>query len=151
MNLFQQQKKLTQQCKNQTFISTNQFTETELPIASLIQQRRLQMLVHSRLYYELNTNLISDTQFDNFANELAQLQQEYPEIACRVCYSQAFEDWDGSTGAFLPLNDDWVIHKTNHLLNLQRKEIKTNETSVTQPKKKQKQKTCAKGLFSMGR
>lgn len=33
----------------------------KLKIAELILQRRLQMLVHSYIYYELNDNIISDS------------------------------------------------------------------------------------------
>ena len=48
----------------------------EAEIYELIQQRRLQLLVHSRIYYVLNNNIISDKQFDDFAKELVQLQKD---------------------------------------------------------------------------
>lgn len=104
------------------FIVPGMFTDTELSTAQLIQQRRLQMLVHSRIYYELDTNIISDHQWAKLATELAQLQQQYPEIAARVCYAEAFQDWDGSTGAFLPLKDEWVVRKADQLLHLHTRE-----------------------------
>ncbi len=91
------------------------FTGPELDIAELIQQRRLQMLVHSCLYYEMDTNLISDKQWSEWAVELAHLQTQYPDIAKQVIWSDAFEDWDGTSGAFLPLRDPWVIGKANQL------------------------------------
>lgn len=83
----------------------------QLKIAELILQRRLQMLVHSYIYYELNDNIISDNTWSKWAVELADLQNKYPEIAKTVEWSEAFKNWDGSTGAFLPLHNEWVITK----------------------------------------
>ena len=100
------------------FIKQDQFTKKELPIAELIQCRRLQMLVNSAIYYNMDKNLISDKQFDAWGYELVDLQKKYPEIAKKVCYAEAFEDWDASTGAFLPLKDEWVVHKATYLLNI---------------------------------
>lgn len=90
----------------------------ELQVAELIQQRRLQMLVHSCLYYELDTNLISDKTWGDWAKELAQLQVDYPSISSQVIWADAFKDWDGTTGAFLPLHDDWVMQKAHQLMFL---------------------------------
>jgi hypothetical protein len=100
------------------FIKPGHFTEEELPTAQLIQRRRLQMLVHSCIYYDMDANLITDKQFDEWGKELVKLQSEYPEIASRVCYAKAFKDWDASTGAFLPLQDPWVIRKAQQLLSI---------------------------------
>lgn len=87
------------------------FTGEELEIAELIQQRRLQLLVHSCIYYHLNTNIISDKKWDEWAKELKTLQEQYPDIAKQIMWYDAFKDWDASTGAFLPLDDEWVIKK----------------------------------------
>lgn len=87
----------------------------ELQIAELIQRRRLQLLVHSCLYYEMNTNLVTDRQWDLWAKELVQLQQQYPAVSENVIYYNAFKDWDASTGAFLPLKDPWVVRKAQQL------------------------------------
>ena len=104
------------------FIQLGKFSSEELPIAQLIQQRRLQMLVHSYLYYELDQSIIPDSTWSQWAVELSELQTKHPQIAAKVCYSKAFANWDGSTGAFLPLQDPWVIKKTNYLLNIHRGE-----------------------------
>lgn len=72
----------------------------QLKIAQLILQRRLQMLVHSYIYYELNDNIISDSTWSKWAVELADLQNKYPEIAKIVEWSEVFKNWDSSTGAF---------------------------------------------------
>lgn len=87
------------------------YSGEQLKIAELIQRRRLQLLVHSCLYYNMDTNIISDKQWDEWARELVKLQKDYPELSNNVCWYEAFKDWDASTGAFLPLDDPWVIQK----------------------------------------
>ena len=81
-----------------------------------IQQRRLQMLVHSYIYYVLGENIVPDYKWSSWAINLAQLQEIHPDIAESVCYADAFKDWDGSTGAFLPLDDPWIENKAIYLL-----------------------------------
>lgn len=84
-------------------------------ISAKIKQRRLQMLVHSYIYYELDDSLISDAQWTKWAIELRDLQAEYPEIARKVKYSRMFEDWDASTGYHLVF-DEWTRNKAAYLL-----------------------------------
>ena len=91
------------------------FTGKELEIAELIQMRRLCLLIHSCIYYKLNTNLVTDKKWDEWARELVELQKNYPTISKQVIWYDAFSDWDASTGAFLPLDDDWVIKKAMQL------------------------------------
>ena len=81
------------------------FSGEELKIAEKIQRRRYQMLVHSYIYYEMNENLISDSQWSSWAMELVDLQSKYPVIAEQVIYAKDFADWDGSSGAFLTYAD----------------------------------------------
>ena len=45
-------------------------------IAELITRRRRQILVHSVIYYEMNDNLIPDSQWVSWANELYELQKQ---------------------------------------------------------------------------
>lgn len=85
-------------------------------IMDLIQRRRLQVLVNSCIYYELNTSIISDQLWDKWARELVQLQKDYPDESKQVIWYEAFKDWDASTGAFLPLKDEWVVSKARQLL-----------------------------------
>lgn len=94
----------------------NIFSGDDLLIAEKIQQRRLQILVNSRIYYKLGTSKVSDVTWDAWAKELVCLQREHPDIAERVVYADEFKTWDASTGAFLPLEDTWVINKVNQLL-----------------------------------
>lgn len=100
------------------FIQPGQFTEEELPIASVIQRRRLQLLIHSFIYYELNKNIVSDHEFDRWSKELVTLQADNPELLDRIVYAEAFNDWDGSTGAYLPYKDPWVVSKAYQLLEI---------------------------------
>ncbi len=85
------------------------FTGKDLEIAEKIQQRRYQMLIHSCLYYHLNQNVISDKQWDEWARELRDLQNQYPDISSKVTLYEYFADWDASSGAFLPIEEPWVI------------------------------------------
>lgn len=113
------------------------FKGEDLEIAELIQQRRLQMLVHSCIYYEYNRNIISDKQWDEWAKELVRLQKEYPSIAKQVIWYEAFKDWDASTGAFLPIRDSWVQTKAQQLIG----------GKVVKKKEEPKKKIVKKRLF----
>lgn len=84
-------------------------------IKEKIQQRRRQMLVHSYLYYEKNTNIVSDSKWSEWAKELERLQIEYPKESQAVEYYDMFKDWDGSSGAFLQY-DEYIISVANHLI-----------------------------------
>ena len=112
------------------------FKGQELDIAEKIQQRRYQMLIHSCLYYHLDYNIISDKQWDAWARELRDLQNQYPEISEQVTLYEYFQDWDASTGAFLPITLDWVVAKARTFMPKQKK--------ASEPKKK---KSGKKKLF----
>ena len=93
------------------------FNSEELKIAEKIQQRRLQMIVHSAIYYILNDNIVSDSKWSQWGRELKDLQEKYPDIANKVIFAGAFKDWDASTGFNLPIHDDWVTKRAIQLLN----------------------------------
>jgi hypothetical protein len=97
------------------------FEGDELKIAQQIQKRRLQILVHSYLYYEQDMNIISDHTWNKWAVELVNLQKKYPEIAEKVIYSEQFKDWDGSSGAYFVF-DEATIYRANILLMKNQKE-----------------------------
>lgn len=80
---------------------TVQTKNSEDSISDLIKRRRRQILVHSFIYYELNQNLISDTQWSEWALELEKLQADYSDIASKVEYAEVFKGFDHSTGANL--------------------------------------------------
>lgn len=89
-------------------------------IKSLIQHRRLQVLIHSCIYYELNESVVSDSTWSKWALELETLQKQNPEISKQVIYVEAFENFDHSTGCNLPLKDPWVVAKAKWLLSVSR-------------------------------
>lgn len=70
-------------------------------ILSLIERRRRQILVHSYIYYELDTNIIDDSTWSKWALELEELQKHYPEESASGVYFEDFKNFDHSTGAGL--------------------------------------------------
>lgn len=91
-------------------------------ITELINRLRRTILVHSVIYYELNDSIISDHRWSEWAMKLVELQNEYPDIAARCVYAEAFKDFDGSTGFNLPLDDPWANHKARQLLSWRQKQ-----------------------------
>lgn len=68
--------------------------------AGEIIRRRRQILVHSAIYYVLNENVIPDHLWQQWAFELAYLQDDYGSDV--GFYDSAFQGWDGSSGYYLP-------------------------------------------------
>lgn len=92
---------------------------TDDEIKELINRRRQQVLVHSVLYYRMNTNLISDSQWSEWALDLEELQDRYPELAEQVPRAEMFRAFDHSTGSTLPLEDEWANQKALYLINIE--------------------------------
>ena len=112
-----------------------------------IQQRRLQMLVHSYLYYILDENIISDHTWNKWAHELVRLQKKFPKTSKKVPYYKQFKDWDGSTGAFLDFDDN-IAGKAEYLLAMrQPKELIKKFTKPKVKKLPVKSKTKKRKLF----
>jgi hypothetical protein len=86
------------------------------PTAELIKRRRLQVLVHSCIYYALDDNIVPDHVFDGWAKELEKLMKENPGLYSDR-FDYAFEEWDSSSGYNLPHRDPWVLSKAQYLLN----------------------------------
>lgn len=83
-----------------------------------IKQRRSQMLIHSYLYYTLDSSIITDHQWQAYADELRDLQDAMLHMKGNTVigfYDKEFVDWDGSTGYDLP-TDSWVVDKALKLL-----------------------------------
>ena len=70
-------------------------------VAERIQQRRLQMLIHSYLYYEKNENIVDDATWSKWAMDLVELNEKFPALAKKGKYASQFKDWDGSSGVHL--------------------------------------------------
>lgn len=87
-------------------------------IAELIVRRRRQVLVHSIIYYKMDQNLISDATWSKWALELEELQNNYPDIADKLPYADAFKNFDHSTGSNLPLDDPWANDRARQLISI---------------------------------
>jgi len=96
----------------------------EVTLLERIRKYRLNMLVHSYLYYHLDIALISDNKWQQWANELTTLQAEHGTVF--GVYDDVFKDWDGSTGMHLPV-DDWVFSTSHKLLRYCNFETKTKD------------------------
>lgn len=96
-------------------------------IDELITRRRRQLLVHSVVYYRLGDNIISDGQWSEWAVELEELQERYPDIAESCPLADAFRDFNHSTGQNLPLDDPWAISKAMQLLRYRDKREKEDK------------------------
>ena len=97
-----------------------------------VKQLRALMLIHSYLYYVLDEPIVSDHQWQDWADELV-LKQKL--IMAIDFYDYEFCDWDASSGYHLP-RDEWVKRKAVYILQLHKK--------LTRPP--QKRKTLRKQL-----
>lgn len=88
----------------------------DIRIYEQIQRHRLQLLIWSKMYYEMDTSIVDDRVFDKVGKELVVLQRDYPEISKIVAYYEEFKDWDATTGFHLPMDDPWVCWKARQLL-----------------------------------
>ena len=73
------------------------------PDAERISFLQRKVLINSYLYYERDTNLISDKDFDSLCKELVSLQNKYNTdwIYNKTDYGAVFYDFDGTTGFHL--------------------------------------------------
>lgn len=87
-------------------------------LKALIRQRRLQVWVHSVIYYNMDANIISDATWSRWAEDLECLQTMYPELANEVEYADVFADFDHSTGSNLPTDNDRINGIAAYLLKI---------------------------------
>lgn len=73
-------------------------------IAERVKQLRSLMLLHSYLYYHRDTPIVTDHQWQSWANELRDIQVAFGRVVIGW-YDDVFTDWDGSTGYHLPVDD----------------------------------------------
>ena len=97
-------------------------------VRTLILRRRLQVLVHSCLYYVFNENLLSDSTWSAWARELVELQRKYPSIAARVDYAKEFQDFDASTGFQLPTRNFEIMAKAQYLLDIRKEKANVRDS-----------------------
>lgn len=72
-----------------------------------IMQRRDQMFIHCHLYYNLCRPIISDSQWQLWADELRDLQNKYPVKL--GFYDEYFVDWDATTGFNLTIPNSYKM------------------------------------------
>lgn len=104
----------------------------------LINRRRHQILVHSILYYRLDSTLVPDATFDAWGRELAALQRADPAATEAVAYQlDAFRHYTGNTGFDLPLDDPEATEVAQRLLTEPRQgqpdqvpEVQARETAA---------------------
>lgn len=60
-----------------------------------------QIIVHSIIYYHLNSSVISDREFDRLSKELVQLMESGDKALQKTDYWYCMYDFDGSTGFHL--------------------------------------------------
>ena len=80
--------------------------------AEVIKRFRMNMLIHSYLYYWLDDPIWSDDKWQQVADDLTELQFRYPDPI--GFYDKEFEGWNGSTGMHLP-KDNFVITQVSKL------------------------------------
>lgn len=80
----------------------------EQQLKERILQRRYQLIVHSYLYYQRGTSLITDATYDRWARELERLQADHPDIAATVPLHNEFKSFDAASGFDLPYGLPWV-------------------------------------------
>lgn len=101
----------------------NQIKKLNEEKLELINRRRRQILVHSYLYYKMNTNIINDYTFDNWCRELMSLQAQYPNESKQGVFSKLFSKWTGFSGYDLFRNapdvESWAQRKAQYLTSLQ--------------------------------
>lgn len=57
------------------------------------------IILHSYIYYELNSNVISDREYDKKSKELVKYKNEYPELwETSMYYEQFGDEYNGATG-----------------------------------------------------
>lgn len=98
------------------FFEVDESPEVKQTIKEKIRQRRSQMLVHSCIYYELDDSIVSDNDWQRWANELVELHKKYPKHRKIGFFDREFSTWDGSSGYHLPHRHPWVYNKAQQLL-----------------------------------
>lgn len=70
-------------------------TWTNTMIMNNLERR---IILNSMLYYEHNTNSMSDTQYNAISQQLSEMKESFPDDFNKTMYAYVFRDFDGSTG-----------------------------------------------------
>lgn len=75
-----------------------EFIENRFTTVEEIELLQKYILVHSYLYYHLDSSKVSDYRYDSNSRQLFAYKQKYPVDYAKARYSYAMKDFDGSTG-----------------------------------------------------
>ena len=75
-----------------------EFSNPYMSVSLKIQELQIWVLVHSFLYYELNTNIVNDKTYDANAKQLYLMMQLNEEEALKSPYRKVFEGYMPDTG-----------------------------------------------------
>lgn len=89
-------------------------TSENINFPERIKELREEMLVHSYIYYWEYSLIVTDNQWQRWADELTSLQKSYQEPL--GFYDEVFKDWNGNTGMHLP-QDEWIKVKARKMLD----------------------------------
>jgi hypothetical protein len=56
------------------------------------------VLVHSYLYYNMDTSVVTDHKYDDNCRQLCRMKEDYQDSWANARYTYAMYDFDGSTG-----------------------------------------------------
>lgn len=85
----------------------------------LMQRRIRQILVHSCIYYEYDTNIISDSTYDKWGKELVELIKKYPHYLKELEFGMDFTHYvEMPSGFNLPYRHPDILRKAQYLLKL---------------------------------
>ena len=77
------------------------------------------VIIHSIIYYHLNSNAISDKKFDSVARQLVEMQKQLGDSkAKKTAYHYCMHDFDGSTG--FDLYDRLIPFDKQYLMQIAR-------------------------------
>lgn len=86
-------------------------------IKEIIQQRIYQILVHSAIYYDFNTNIVDDFKYDDWGKELQQLVKDYPKEVEQCHFGEYFKTYSETSSGFdLPFRHPLIRCKAERLL-----------------------------------
>ena len=88
-------------------------------IKAKMQQRIRQILVHSCIYYEYDMNIVDDSTYDRWGNELIELIKKYPQHLKELEFGMEFMHYvEMPSGFNLPYRHPDIMRKAQYLLKL---------------------------------
>jgi hypothetical protein len=80
----------------------------------------------------MDDSVIDDHTWQRWADELSELQNEYPQHCKIGFFDKEFVGWDGTSGYHLPLRNPWVRNKAAQILSYNEKNCVQPEEDVIQ-------------------